>query len=86
MVNVDSDTKPFYTKQLPQKCFIFSRTNWDRMKTNISEISIEIKRLHRLGKSVHELWDRFKGDLKTAINDNIPSKMKTPKQSTPWIT
>ena len=86
MVIVDSDTKPFYTKQRPRKCYIFSRANWDQLKTNISEISAEIKRLYNLGKSVHELWNRFKGDLNTAINDNIPFKMKKFKQSTPWIT
>ena len=86
MVIVDTDTKPFYTKQRPRKCFIFSRANLVQLKTNISETSAEIQRLYNLGKSVHELWNTFKGDLNTGINENIPSKMKKSKQSTPWIT
>ena len=83
IVVVDSVTKPYYAKQRPRKYFIFSRATWDQLKTNIREISREIVRLHKCGSSVHELWDIFKNDLMTSINNNIPSKMKTAKRSTP---
>ena len=44
IVVVDSDTKPFYAKQRPRKCFVFSRANWDQLKTDIKDISAEIVR------------------------------------------
>ena len=86
MVVVDSDTKPFYAKQRPQKCFTFSKANWDQLKANISELSQEILRFCHRGLSVQDLWDRFKTDLNTAINTNIPSKMMKSNHSAPWIT
>ena len=85
IVVVDSDTKPFYAKQRPRKCFVFSRANWDQLKTDIKDISVEIVRLYRCGSSVQKLWDTLTKDLLTAINSNIPSKLKTSKHSVPWI-
>ena len=73
MVIADFDTKPFYTKQ--------------RLKINICELSAEILRFYHIGLSVHKHWDKFKVDLKTAVDVNIPSKIKKKsKTSTPWIT
>ena len=86
MVIVDSDTKPHYTKQRPRKCFIFKKANWDQLKTSICELSAEILRLYHRGLSVHELWDKFKVDLQAAVDANIPSRIKTSKTSTSWIT
>ena len=45
MVVVDFDTKLFYAKQKPRKCYTFSKANWDQLKANISELSQEILRL-----------------------------------------
>ena len=85
IVVVDSDTKPFYAKQRPRKCFVFSKANWDKLKTDIKDILAEIVRLYRCGSSVQKLWDTLTKDLLTAINSNIPSKLKTSKHSVPWI-
>ena len=35
IVVVDSDTKPFYSKQKPRKCFLFSKANWIELKVKI---------------------------------------------------
>ena len=86
MVVVDSDTKSFYAKQRPRKCYTFSKANWDQLKANISELSQEILRLYHRCLSVQDLWDRFQTDLNTAINANIPSKMMKSNHSAPWIT
>ena len=72
---VDSDTKPFYSKQKPRKCFLFSKTNWNELKVKISSISNNIIEMFETGKSIHELWNTFKTDLLQTINENIPSKM-----------
>ena len=65
---------------------MFSRANWDQLKTDIKDISAEIVRLYRCGSSVQHLWDTLTTkDLMTAINANIPSKLKTSKHSVPCI-
>ena len=63
IVVVDSDIKPFYSKQKPRKCFLFSKTNSDKLKVKISVISKNIIEMYEIGKSIHELWDTFKTDL-----------------------
>ena len=85
LVVVDSDTKPFYSKQKPRKCFLFSKVNWDELKVKISGISKNITEMYEFGKSIHELWDTFKTDLMQTINENVPSKMFRSNTSTPWI-
>ena len=85
IVVVDSDTKPFYSKQKPRKCFLFSKVNWDELKVKISGISKNITEMYEFGKSIHELWDTFKTDLMQTINENVPSKMFRSNTSTPWI-
>ena len=85
IVVVDSDTKPFYSKQKPRKCFLFSKTNWNELKAKISSISNNIIEMYETGKSIHELWNTFKTDLLQTINENIPSKMFRTNTSTPWI-
>ena len=85
IVVVDSDTRPFYAKQRPRKWFAFSRANWDQLRTDIKDISAEIVRLYRCGSSVQKLWDTLIEDLLTAIDSNIPAKLKTSKHSVPWI-
>ena len=86
IVVVDSDTKPYYAKQKPWKCFMFSKAKWDQLKANVKEISAEIVRLDKCGSPIHHLWQIFKTDLMKAIEANIPSKMKTSNHSIPWIT
>ena len=85
IVVVDSDTKPFYLKQKPRKCFLFSKVNWDELKVKISGISKNITEMYEFGKSIHELWDTFKTDLMQTINENVPSKMFRSNTPTPWI-
>ncbi|WAR06007.1 LORF2-like protein [Mya arenaria] len=86
IVVVDSNTRPYYSKQKPRRCFIFSKANWDDLKTNVAAISSKVVQLYKDETSVHQLWNTFKEDLQSAISKHIPSKMKTRKNSTPWIT
>ena len=86
IVVADSDTRPQYAKQKPRRCLIFSKANWDDLKTTISNISTKIQKLYRDGATIHQLWDTFKEDLKVAIDTCIPSKTKHNKNSIPWIT
>ena len=85
IVVVDSDTKPFYSKQKPRKCFLFSKANWSELKVKITEISNNIIDMYNSEKSVHELWDTFKTGLLQTVNDYVPSKMFRTNSSTPWI-
>ena len=56
IVVVDSDTKPYYAKQKPRKCFMFSKANWEQLKVHMQELSAEVIRLYKSGSSVHHLW------------------------------
>ena len=67
IVVVDSDTKPFYSKQKPRKCFLFSKANWIKLNSKINEISNNIIEMFESGKSIHELWDTFRTELLLAI-------------------
>lgn len=77
IVVADSDTKPYYSKKKPRRCFLFSKANWELLSTNISDISKKITQPYTNWSSIHILWDTFKSDLTSAIHTHIPSKMKS---------
>jgi len=86
IVVTDSDTKPYYIKQKPRRCFTFSKANWDQLKADITDISRQVVQLYNNNNNVHQLWDTFKSKLSSAIHSNIPSKMRSSNNSAPWIS
>jgi len=42
IVIIDSMIKPHYCNQQPQKRYIFSKANWEKIKTDITEITMDI--------------------------------------------
>ena len=83
---MDSDTKPFYSKQKPRKCFLFSKANWIEFKKKQRLIKFQITvEMFESCKCIHELRDTFKTELLQTINENVPSKMFKTNTATPWI-
>ncbi|WAR14150.1 hypothetical protein MAR_004255 [Mya arenaria] len=39
IVVVDSDTKPYYTKQKPRKSYSFSKANWENLKNDLIKLT-----------------------------------------------
>lgn len=85
IVVTDLITRPHYARKKPRRCYLFSKANWDTLKSKVQSISEDIVTLSNSNAPVQKLWDTFKSKLTTAIQENIPSKMKTHKNTTPWI-
>ncbi|CAC5407576.1 unnamed protein product [Mytilus coruscus] len=60
MVTTDCDTKPYYQRSKPRKCYIYSKANWEKLNEDISKTSTRIKQMYTQGSNVQEMSDTFK--------------------------
>ena len=80
MVVTDCDTKPYYQRKRPCKCYVYSKANWDNLHEDLTKLSSTIINIYHTGSSVQNLWDIFKTELFEYLDKHIPSKSHLP-----WI-
>jgi hypothetical protein len=59
IVITDSMIKPHYCKQQPQKRYIFAKANWEKIKTDITEIAKDINN-NINSKDINYSWNQLK--------------------------
>jgi hypothetical protein len=59
IIITDSMIKPHYCKQLPQKRYIFSKANWEKIKTDFTEIAKDINN-NINSKDINYCWNQVK--------------------------
>ncbi|CAG2192837.1 unnamed protein product [Mytilus edulis] len=85
MIVTDCDTKPYYQRSKPRKCYIYSKANWNTIKEEISITSTKIRHMQDRGTNVQEMSDTFKKELFQSMDKHIPSKEIRSKNNLPWI-
>ncbi|CAG2186661.1 unnamed protein product [Mytilus edulis] len=85
MIVTDCDTKPHYQSKKPRKCYIYSKAKWEDLHKDLTILSTNIIEMYHSGATVQELWDKFKTDLYSNLDNHIPSKLIRSKTSLPWI-
>ncbi|CAG2252899.1 unnamed protein product [Mytilus edulis] len=85
MIVTDCDTKPHYQSKKPRKCYIYSKAKWEDLHKDLTILSTNIIEMYHTGATVQELWDKFKTDLYSNLDNHIPSKLIRSKTSLPWI-
>ncbi|CAG2233662.1 unnamed protein product [Mytilus edulis] len=84
MIVTDCDTKPHYQSKKPRKCYIYSKAKWEDLHKDLTILSTNIIEMYHTGATVQELWDKFKTDLYSNLDNHIPSKLIRSKTSLPW--
>ena len=84
IVITDSIIKPHYCKQQPQKRYIFSKANWEKIKTDITEIAKDINN-NINSKDINFSWNQLKHGILSTVDQNEPSKMIKKKHHIPWL-
>ena len=77
--------RPYYPPQKPRKRYVYSKANWDDLKTACHRLSENICDMYQQGVDTKVLWDKFKTSLLSAIDKHIPSKRQRPRHSVPWF-
>ncbi|CAG2212034.1 unnamed protein product [Mytilus edulis] len=85
MIVTDCDTKPYYQRSKPRKCYIYSKANWNTIKEEISITSTKLRHMQDRGTNVQEMSDTFKKELFQSMDKHIPSKEIRSKNNLPWI-
>jgi hypothetical protein len=72
IIITDAIIKPTYNKIKPQKCYLYSKANWDKIDNEITKICVEIDQMEKDQIDINTIWKTFKRKLKAAIDENIP--------------
>ena len=83
MVITDCDTKPYYQRKRPRKCYVYSKANWDNLHEDLTKLSSTIINMYHTGSSVKNLWGIFKTKLFDYSDKHIPSKLIRSKSHLP---
>jgi hypothetical protein len=83
-VITDSIIKPHYCKQQTQKRYIFSKANWEKIKTDITEIAKDINN-NINSKDINYSWNQLKHGIVSTVDQNVQSKMIKKKHHIPWL-
>ena len=87
IIITDAIIKPTYNKNKPQKRYLYSKANWDKIDNEIAKICVEIDKMEKDQIDISTIWEAFKRKLKAAIDENIPSKIfKLRNNNLPWMT
>ena len=82
------NTRPSLSKHKPRKVFLYRKADIGKLKEEVRNISRDIQsevQTERSTCSVEEVWSKFKLRLHKAVDETVPSKIVSKKNSTPWI-
>ncbi|KAK3088381.1 hypothetical protein FSP39_018443 [Pinctada imbricata] len=57
IIITDFETKVHHQKLKPRKCYIYSRANWDKVNSDLSDLENTIRDQKNKGSTVEQLWD-----------------------------
>lgn len=81
---IELNTKPLITKSKPRKQYIFKKANMEGLQKDMENLNSNI--LKRDVTSSQQDWCEFRDGIFKSMDENIPSKMTSKRNNTPWIT
>ncbi|XP_071480876.1 uncharacterized protein [Diadema antillarum] len=85
MVVTDFDMKPAIAKIPRRKIYKYSQADWEEVKKDVANISQMVIERKRQGTNVQDLWTMLRDSLLDIIEQRIPSKSSSSRQSLPWF-
>ena len=75
---------PLYSKKAPRKIPLYSKANWDALKSDLSTFSSEY--FEKFSNcDIDTKWSHFKEKLNSIIDDHVPTKKLSSRYHVPWI-
>ena len=84
MVVVDQTIKPVYNKPKPRTTFLYQKTDWEKLRNRLSDLSSKIVS-SVVERTVNENWETFRDGILEEIRKCIPSKKISNRINTPWF-
>jgi hypothetical protein len=82
----EMDVTPIRHPQKPRKIQLFSKADWEGLRSHMSSFATSFNRQFDEGSPVNTMWSAFKGELHSAMDKYIPTKMARSKDKAPWVT
>ena len=86
IVFAEVDTKAVHKKLPSRKILLWKKADMDSLKLRVGKFSESFIGSNTANTDINTLWNTFKSNCTTIINDLIPSKMSSSRVSQPWIT
>jgi hypothetical protein len=64
---------------------IWKKANKDKLEDQASEMVKQFKEKFSLDRAINEMWDFFKSNILTILQESVPAKMSSSRISQPWI-
>ena len=82
---VDSNILAILNKKTPRKVFIFSKAQWNSVKTDVLNFSTSFLESYKT-RSINQNWNDIKSCIESTMNANIPTRTISSKNHKPWLT
>ena len=73
-------------KPLKRNIYLWNKANEESIRNNCRQFSQLFLKHHSAADDVNQLWKCIKTNLKTIINDNVPTKTTSANFTKPWVT
>ncbi|XP_072048916.1 uncharacterized protein [Amphiura filiformis] len=81
---IDLNIKPQTIKQKPRKLYMFKKADMEGLQKGMGNFTSNI--VSGNTTSVEHDWNEFKDGIFKCMDENIPTKMSSMRNNTPWIT
>ena len=85
VVVADSDIGARFTRKVPRKIHLYSKADWNKLRTKTSEFQEEFLKCYS-DSSVDENYKKLEKHVNQIIDDHVPSKTTTSRFNVPWMT
>ncbi len=82
---VDSNVKDDRQKPVRRKIHLWTKADFDAVRNRVSEFLEEFIRTHAIDTPVDQLWELLRDEIKSIIDEYIPSKFTTTHFNQPWV-
>jgi hypothetical protein len=84
IVVVDTDFKAKIQKTKPRKVYNFNKADWEKTRSEAIIMNDELMASFDQ-EDIDKNWENFKTGILKLMNNNIPSKMTSPRHNLPWL-
>ncbi|XP_072048592.1 uncharacterized protein [Amphiura filiformis] len=85
-VSFTINTKPRINKKVQRKVFLFGKADMTSIQSEMTDFQHYFLDSDPSSRSVQENWDMFTDELKSVMDNHIPSKTSCSDHKSPWIT
>ena len=82
---VNINIKPKINKSKPRKIYLYQKANQTQIKSDLNDLSLKFVNIDPNSVTTEQLWMEFSDTIKSSMEKNIPTKIISKRNITPWV-